>query len=183
MCGCADSRDTSGRSNDSNYSDQSCCCGPGCLTSDYTTRHQVGNTVYVDHYQTAIFWDPLYAPHTSPDCCRCDGCGSCCWEVCCCAGLWRWLGRIQPEYPHNRAGGLVGYLMGSHPLRQTYRGGWDRLLGLRDTTDYRDREELMKGIRNSLRPEPSAPPAPQTPPSPVSTQSLRNGVTIVRRPL
>jgi hypothetical protein len=160
LCGCARDGNSSG-----DCECDRCCCLPGYYSSDRTTTSQMGNTTVINHYHTAIFWDPYY---TVPDqCCSnsCDNCGSCCTETCCCAWLWRWLVGIFPDYPHNRAGGLLGYLVGTHPNRLTYQGTsccLDRLLGLTANRDYRHHDQLMESVRGSLKPvqvpRPSAPP-------------------------
>lgn len=175
LCGCAG--DGGG---DMNFECGDCCCGPGCYTSDSTTSSTSGNTTVINHYHTAIFWDPYYTTPGSSCDCDCDGnCGKCCLETCCCFWLWRILYRIIPEYPHNRGGGLFGYLVGSHPNRLTYRGTscfWDRLLGLQGRHDYRERSELMTAVRASLKgvelPTPSAPP--------LRTERVVNGVRVWR---
>ena len=109
----------------------------------------------VASYQTALFWDPGHQTGMATQCCD-DGSsesGCCCLEVCCCAGWWRWLVKTFPAYPHNRAGGLVGYWVGTHPNRLTYQGdrcGVDRLLGLRAYRDLRHDLTLMTAVQSSL---------------------------------
>jgi len=115
-----------GDSNSSSSCD--CCCTPYGGTMSNTTTTSTGsitNNYYYYNY-------PYYYGNCGS--CECDCCKCCSSTECCrwlsCYYVFKKLIFFFPQLPSNRKGGVVGYIIGTHPCRTTYFGGseWKDLI-------------------------------------------------------
>tara|TARA_Y100000768_G_scaffold384037_1_gene367299 strand:- start:1323 stop:2012 length:690 start_codon:yes stop_codon:yes gene_type:complete len=88
--------------------------------------------------------------------CECNCCGCCKNNKCCkilsCYYLFKKLLFFVPQIPNNRKGGIIGYLIGTHPCKTRYYGGirWKDII----TGTYREQDisnnEQIENYRTSV---------------------------------